>query len=238
MTDVVIFSSPSYMPRTKVCIQSVKDHLPSATIHLVELPNDSPGYIEGMAKDRLIKTRELIQQGSKEVIILGADCVFYDTPTQFLHIGGDVVLTPHVIKPPTANGRQLYQTGHVNADLILFRKYSLPILDWLISQEMKNETQYGLFYEQTWLSALPFFDNYVGICKDVATNYAYFNFHERELTKKKDRYYVNGTKLNMVQFTGYIPGHPEKISKHYGGNVADNPLILELFQDYERKICG
>lgn len=220
------------MPRTNVCIESVKEHIPNSKIHLVKVNNTTGNYVEGLAKDRLIYTRDLIKTGSKEVMVLGADCVFYNTPNVFLHTGGYVVLTPHVIKPPVNNGAQLYSTGHCNADLILFRKHSLNLLDWLINQEMKNDVAKGIFYEQTWLSALPFVGDYITVCRDPGINYAYFNFCERTLTKKKDCYYVDDSKLQMLQYSGHVLG---KISKYYNEPVT-NPLILELFQDYEKRV--
>ncbi len=231
MYDVVIFSSDSFMPRTNVCIASVKEHIPNSNIHLVKVENPTGNYVEGLAKDRLKKAKDLLENGSKEVIILGADCVFYNDPSVFLNISGHVVLTPHVIKPPVNNGAQLYGTGHCNADMILFRKWSLPLLEWLINQEMKNDVAKGIFYEQTWLSALPFVGEYVGICRDPGINYAYFNFSERTLTNKNNTYYVNGNKLAMLQYSGFVPG---KISKHYNGPVDD--LTLELFKDYEKRV--
>lgn len=239
MIDIVIFSSDSFMNRTRVCIESCEKFIPDSKIHLVKLNNPVNGdYVSGLAKARLEYTKKLLEEGSTKVMVLGADCVFYSRPNEILYYTSDsVTLIPHVIKPPNHSGAQLYKTGHVNADLMIFRPNGLPILEWLIKQDMKDDSSNGIFYEQTWLSALPFFFEGVGICKDPGINYAYFNFNERTLTKVGDEYFVNGQPLVMVQFSGYIPGHPEKFSKHWNNfQPAYQFDALPLFQDYEARI--
>lgn len=235
MIDIVIFSSDAFMPRTQVCIESINKYIPDSKIHLVKVKDTEKYYVEDLAKNRLLKAKELIEAGCKEVMVLGADCVFYNTPDIFLNTGGNIVLIPHVITPPIENAAYMYQTGHCNADLILFRPGCLPLLNWVLSQEMKNDIKNGYFYDQLLLSSLPFFEGYVGICKDPGINFAFYNFWERKFSKKDDVYYVNDNKLCMVQYSGFIKGHPDKISRHFSKKV-DNELILELFQEYDRKI--
>lgn len=232
MLDIVIFSSDSFMPRTKVCVESCKQYIPEAKIHVVPFNNETSGdYVSGLAKARLEYTKKLLEEGSNGVMVLGADCVFYSTPYCILDEPNGVILVPHVVKPPNENGAQLYKTGHVNADLMLFRPNSISVLTWLIAQEMKDDSSNGIFYEQTWLSALPFFFGCINICKNVGINYAYFNFNQRTLTKKYDKYFVDEEPLIMAQFSGWSPG---KISKYYNKPMVG--LITELFQDYERRI--
>lgn len=231
--DIVIFSSDSYLPRANVCVESCKQFMPDAKIHLIPFNNPTNGdYVSGLAKARLEYVRKLLVEGSTEVMVLGADCVFYAPPDEFLYSSSSICLIPHVINPPIENGAALYKTGHVNADMMLFRYSSLSILDWLIIQDMRDDSSNGIFYEQTWLSALPFFFKGVNICNHPGINYAYFNFNERKLTKNSEgKYFVDMEPLVMVQFSGWSPG---KISKYY--NKPVDGLITELFQDYERRI--
>jgi hypothetical protein len=241
MIDIVIFSSDSFMPRTNVCVESCKKFIPEAKIHVVPFNNEVKGdYISGLAKARLEYTKKLLEEGSSKVMILGADCVFYARPDEFLLSSKSITLIPHVINPPMVNGAQLYKTGHVNADMMLFYYSSLPILEWLVKQDMKDDSANGIFYEQTWLSALPFFFEGVKICNHPGINFAYFNFHERQLTKrvttsKGNEYFVDMEPLVMVQFSGFEVEHWYKLSKHFNGQIK-NPLILELFKDYKDRI--
>lgn len=243
MTFLILYSS-SFIPRAMVCIDSIKKFHPKAKIVSELLESDvTPGnYIQGFAKKRLKYVKQLLEAGDKEVIIIGADCVLYDRLDLFtsLHSYSDVVLTPHIVNfPPKEKGAQFYQTGHANADLVLFRAGALPALNWLLEQDMIDDKHNGIFYEQTWLSSLPFFHNLTTeICKFPEINYAYFNFHERQLTYDhtySDCWIVDGHKLAMVQYSGYIDGYPEKISRYYSGIMTD-PLILELFKDYQNRI--
>lgn len=233
MIDIVIFSSDSFMLRTNICIESVKKYIPNSTIHLEKVENTSGSYVEGLAKNRLLKAKELIQNGSKEVMILGADCVFYNTIETFLNIPG-TVLIPHVISPPK-NNASYYKTGHINADMMLFRTESISLLNWLINSEIKEDPNNGSFFEQTLLSSAPFFFDNINICKDECINYAYFNFSERKLTIKDNKYLVNGKPLKMFQASGYIVSKPEKASKYFNGKLTENEL--KLFIEYERLIC-
>lgn len=233
MLDIVIFSSDSFMPRTNVCINSVKEHIPNSKVHLVKVNNTTGNYVEGLAKDRLIYTKNLIKAGSKEVMVLGADCVFYNSPDEFLTMEG-TVLVPHVITPPK-NNASFYKTGHVNSDIMLFRKESIPLLNWLIDSEIKEDPSNGSFFDQTLLSSTPFFFDNINICKDETINYAYFNISERKLTIDNKKYYINNKQLTMFQTSGYILGKPEKASKYFSGKL--NETELKLFQEYERLIC-
>lgn len=243
MIDFVIFSSESFMPRTQVCLDSIRQYYPErlATIHLCKIEaNEKDGtYIQGLAKQRLLKVQELLENGSETVVLLGADCVLYDNLNCMKYMNGDIILTPHVLTFPKKNGAQLYKTGHANADCVLFRPKSLEIIYWLLEQDLVDDSSNGVFYEQTWLSALPFLQTEakVAICKHPGLNFAYFNFHERTLTKIGNKYFIDDvTPLVMVQYSGYVNNQPDMISKYFPvfGSVSDE--ILDLFNDYQRRI--
>lgn len=222
------FSTDSFFPRAKVCLDSIKKFHPEDESTIIKILQEKTNgtYVEGLAKNRIVVAKGFLANYD-EVVVIGADCVLYDRIDNFLDMPG-TVLIPHVITPPD-NPAALYKTGHVNADLMLFRQCSLPLLNWLISQDMKEETNNGSFYEQTLLSATPFFFDNISICKDPSINIAYFNLHERIL---------HG--LKMFQFSGYIPGSPERISKHFDWNKIQrvDEATLELFRDYESRING
>lgn len=236
----VTFSSKSFMPRTQVCLDSIVKYHPEAITYHVKVNSPAqPGtYIPGLPQERLKYVKMLLESSDNPVVLIGADCVLYDRLDPFTDHLGSIVLTPHVINPPDERGAALYQTGHVNADLVLFRKESLPILEWLIKQDMKNDINNGIFYEQTWMSALPFIFDGVSICRHPGINYAYFNFNERGLTKShvNEKWYVNSYPLIMAQFSGYVEGQPELYSRYYDQRGVNTRMTLELFKDYEREI--
>lgn len=156
----LVASSESFWPRTKVCVESIESLGYQVEVMSYE-GQEKGGYLEGFAKARLERARRLLETND-EVIVTGADCVFYSAPFELHKTMGNVVLVPHVVQPPKERAANFYQTGHANADLIVFRKGSEEVLDWLLSQDMKADIAGGSFYEQTLLSALPFLFDDVG----------------------------------------------------------------------------
>lgn len=237
----VICSSESFMNRTKVCIDSVKKHHPNAKIVFEKMENPkNGGYVKGLARRRLEIVKKLLPtlKFNDIVVVLGADCVFYAPIWQnYFDLSelDKVMLFPHVITPPKNNVKQLYRTGHANADLILFKRGAVGVVDWLLKQDLDDNLQNGSFYEQTFISALPFISEGISINKHPGINYAYFNHHERNLHKKDNNYFVNDEPLIMVQYSGFIEGQPERMSKYHSGSNATGAW-LELLQEYDRNI--
>jgi len=226
------------MPKAIVCKNSFEAIYSSNDFSVEIIDYDAPyiastSYLQGFALAR-IKTVKSKLNDCNFVVMLGADCVLYDKIDDFLSTPGKIVLVPHVVTPPK-NAAKFYMTGHANGDIVCFRRDSLEIIEWLLTQPMRRMPQRGMFFEQTLLSSLPFIFDDVAICKDVAINYAYYNFHERTLKKKGDQFFVNGKPLAVCQFSGYIDGQPDKISKYYKGPPPPDD-VLQLFRQYEERI--
>lgn len=237
-TAFVYASSESFMPRTKVLEESMMRYHPEMDRYRIDIDTSiKPGtYVPGLARARLEATRKLLLGEYDAVIIIGSDCVLYnrlDLFTQYFYMN-DVVLVPHVLQPPKNNGAGLYRTGHANADLIGFSKDGVEAIDWILSQEIVENPSSGIFYEQTWLSALPFFNTLCYVYKSPSVNFAYFNFHERELSEGDKGYLINDMyPLVMAQFSGWEEDKLPKTSK-YGGIATG--ATLKLFQEYEAKV--
>jgi len=234
----VFASSESYMPRTQVAAESFRTFHPEIAHCLLPLPDVQETYVEGSAKVRLQAARELLEDAFDGIIVIGSDCVLYDTLELFIsHMhNASIVLTPHMLTPPQ-DAAYFYRTGHANGDLIGFTRRAIPILDWLISQPMVNNVPMGMFYEQTLLSAIPFFYRDVAIAFEGTFNYAYYNFHERPLVIRDNRYFIPGHgNLAMAQFSGWEEGQLPKASKHSAIQI-ENPATLQLFQEYEANVA-
>lgn len=243
MLEFVVFSSPSFMNRTNICLDSIKKYHPESPIHLEMTENTNGTYVEGLAKRRIEKLLELIKEDNNRILVLlGADCILYDRIDclENLIVDKSMLLTPHVLNPPSQYADQIYKTGHANADILVINGWkSIPVLEWLIKQDMIYAPERGIFYEQTWLSSLPFIFNNIGIIRHPGFNFAYFNMHERKLIKQDAHYTVefNGLTwpLKIVQFSGYEKGLLDKFSKHYRNSV-DNQDLLTLIKDYDKLI--
>lgn len=223
-----------------ICAQAVKKFYPSNKFKVEIAPHEAgriatSWYLEGLAEARIKGVRSRLLSYDT-VVLLGADCVLYSDIDSLLEMPGKIVLVPHVVTPPPQSA-PFYRTGHANGDVICFRKESLPIIDWLLTQPMRRDPKNGMFFEQSLLSSLPFFFDDVTICKDVTINYAYYNFFERKLTRKRGRYFVNDRPLALCQFSGYIDGEPEKISKYYQCPRPDN-AVVRFFKEYEEALVA
>ena len=214
-------------------------------LRLKESSRSLTRYVLGMAKERLIAALTLLDQYDR-VILIGADCEIksrmYELHAEFAK--NDVVIVPHAISPVASRDymAQIYRTGHANADLIAFKntENSRNILKWLISvtegDELKTK---GIFYEQTWLSSIPFLFDNVSILRHPGYNVGYWDIEERELKRhnrqNKVMYYVlDNEPVRMVQYSGYVKGSPERMSK-YAGKTATGD-ILKLYQEYDERI--
>lgn len=239
--EFLLFSSNSYMSKTNVCIDSIKKYHPNSNIHLIKVNDSNNTYVDGLAKQRIEKLLELVKLTNNNIILLGSDCVLYNDINDLSNIMNysNIIITPHLLNPPKQHGDVLYKTGIINADILVVNKNSIPILEWLVKQDMIYSKERGLFYEQTWLTHLPFIFSKVYILKHPGYNFAYFNFHERELVIKDNSYMIrfngNNYPLKIVQYSGYETGYPEKISKYYRANEI-TPTILNLFKDYDSRI--
>lgn len=231
MINFFVASSQEFMPRTKVCLDSIKKFHPDSKIYFENYEGTKQGsYLDGFAKFRIQKLIELLEKDD-DIIMLGADCVLYnDNLKHNKNFNYDMILYPHRITPPAKEkGAQFYMTGHANADIVHVRKGALPILKWLVEQDMKAATSQGIFYEQTWLSAVPFLFRNVKIMPDEYTNIAYFNIDERFDVFKNN-------KVCMIQYSGYVEGRPEILSKYYSGPSITSGPVYDKYKEYDDNV--
>ena len=52
------------------------------------------------------------------------------------------------------------------------------------------------------------------ISQNSTLNLAYWNLHERNLTKVQNNFYVKNKKMTCFHFSGYEPKNPSILSKH------------------------
>lgn len=235
-------ASDTFASRAKVLTDSItKFHPHDQIVHIK--PADGPlgTYLPNLARTRLEKALELLTTTDEDVVIIGADCELfaeishmYTTEAHFT----DIVLVPHVKKPLTDREymKQIYNSGHANADLMIFKNCtnSKNALKWLISVTQDGGFP-GDFYEQTWLSALPFLFEEICIISNPGYNVGYWEINHVNIQKFNNQYFVDGHELVMFQYSGYVKGQPEKMSR-YSSEVCTNLVALEIYQEYDRRI--
>jgi len=236
--DFLIFSNKDFLPKALVSKKSFDRFYLTGDNKVEIVIYEAPkvgAHLQGLAKYRIEVVRDRLEN-HEAVVMLGADCVLYNNIDFLLSMPGKIVLVPHVVKPPPHSAR-FYRGGHVNGDVVCFRNNSIDIVDWLLTQPMREDLNKGMFFEQTLLSSVPFFFEGVAICRDPTVNYAYYNFHERPLEKNGDSFFINAKPLALCQFSGYIDGSPEKISRYYKGPTP-SANVLDLFREYEQAIAA
>lgn len=237
------YASDSFASRAKVLHESIQKFYPESTIVHVN-PESTKligSYIDGMAKNRLKSTLRLLEANACDaVLVLGADCeLFSRLPELEEKIEtNDVILVPHVFDPHPWRHlmAEIYKSGHANADVMCFKnsEQSKKILNWMISVTEGNDINNGSFYEQTWLSSLPFIFDGVHIMRHPGYNVGYWDANHREIRKMPDGWETHGAPFRLVQYSGYMKGNPHRMSR-YSREIAKGDVV-ELFEAYDRRI--
>ncbi len=249
-------ASEAFSSRAKVLTDSIKKYHPEDDIIWFQPEGDLPlgQYVPNMAKNRLIEALVCLRTSTNDVAVIGADCELFQPLLNIHQRIGDVFLVPHVKSPLEDREymKQIYATGHANADLMIFKnnENSKNILKWLISVT-EDGASHGEFYEQTWLSSLPFLFDGVHVIREPGYNVGYWdvnhinlqkrdiylnNIHDGSRILQGEVYTVKENKpLVMVQYSGYVKGQPEKMSRH-SKEFCVNKTVLGLYEEYDRRI--
>lgn len=240
------FASPAYQSRSDLLMNSIRKHHPRAIIIQEKLDNIVPAgqYVPDMSKYRLQKCLQYLEEGHDKLVLIGSDCEVF-SPCIELETAlssYDVVLTPHVLEPLPSDGHtpdmaQIYRTGHANSDVIGFRNttHTKNILRWLISVVENEDREKGIFYDQTWLSALPFVYDNIHILRHPGYNVAYWNIVERNVKKVGNVWMAGKETLRIMHYSGFVPGQPQIMSKYQNRHVATGN-VLELYKSYSDRI--
>lgn len=232
------FASDTFESRAKVLTDSIKKFHPNDNIVHVNPGDGSMGqYIPNLAKKRLEKALELMNDYQEDIIIIGADCELF-APLEISFDDKDVWIVPHV-KAPLENRQymaQIYDTGHANADFIALKncENSKNILSWLISVT-EDGKKTGAFYEQTWLSSIPFLFDNVGIIRHPGYNVGYWDVNHTTLCFREGNYEINGKPLVLFQYSGYVKGEPMKMSRH-SQELCRHSLVYHIYKKYDDRI--
>lgn len=155
-----------------------------------------------------------------------------------------IVLTPHVLhslprddREPTEQGLML--AGLFNLGFICVSRRALDFLDWWhhrLAIDAVVDVANGLFTDQRWVDWVPsLFGAHVE--RDHGLNVAYWNVHERPLSRRADgALMAGGDLLKFFHFSGFDPERPWQLSKHATFrprcHLSEHPLVAELCGQY------
>lgn len=253
-------ASSHYDKQVAVLERSIKLHHPEALFLRFE-PNgnaDGKTYIKGLPRQRFSDVLFLLENESERlgkhdaVVLIGADCVLFNNLSHIKNLYlmeqsmklADILMTSHINHPTDPDDgkgvNDYYKTGMINGDFVIFRncKNTKEILRWLISQDTDtNNLSEGKFFEQTYLTALPFIFDGVEILRDDSINVAWYNLNERKLAFENDIFTVGAgdykQPLKMFHFSGYEIDKPEQLTRYAQLNPDNTPFaVTELINWY------
>ncbi|HWJ92188.1 MAG TPA: hypothetical protein VNR87_13815 [Flavisolibacter sp.] len=161
-----------------------------------------------------------------------------------------IVLTPHILSPLPFDGKfpgenLFLNHGNYNLGFIGLRrsKVTQDFLHWW-SERMKTHCiinlKEGFFVDQLWANLLPvFYKQAVKISDHPGWNMAYWNLHERVISKRNGRWYVNeSAPLFFYHFSSF---DPQLLHLSPGGEAArfrfaDFAELELMYQEYKREL--
>lgn len=184
----------------------------------------------------------------KKVIYLDPDVCVFSPLTSVLSSLDEhsTVFTPHALSPYLGPGRPSDQ------DLLRFGCFNLGffaakdsidakmLLTWWHHQCLDNcfyEPQLGLGVDQKWIDLAPAFFDGVHILKDPGLNVAFWNLHERRLSKSPTGWLVNDvTPLCFVHFSSFVEVDrdivADKQTRHASGTRPDFSEVGDVYRQY------
>lgn len=184
-----------------------------------------------------------------KVIFLDSDMLVFDS-LRFIEEELDkksILLTPHILTPFKKDGkrpfeREMLKNGIFNGGFFAVKNNveGNAFITWwkerMIDQCYVNVKE-GLFVDQKWLNLAPIFFSALGWLNHPGCNAAYWNLHERTISKKTGQYYVNEQPLLFFHFSGYSVDLPNQISRHQDRiSFEENAALKELFGFYHQTL--
>lgn len=135
-----------------------------------------------------------------------------------------LVVTPHTRQPVPRDGRRLNEAdimhaGMYNLGFIATGPRGLRFLGWWhdrLTTDAVVDLHNALFTDQRWVDWAPSFED-LHVLRDPGLNAAYWNLHERRITRTPDGTWWAGDRpLRFFHFSGYDPARPWLLSKHLG----------------------
>lgn len=187
----------------------------------------------------------------ERVIYFDPDIIIYDKLDELIaHLQeSNIVLTPHFFTPIYDNyalsEHAILNAGLYNLGFIAVRRSEVvkQFLNWWMIK-LKDycfiDFTNGLFVDQLWINFAPLYFNNVTILRHPGYNVAYWNLHERIISQKDGKYFVNDEyPLIFYHFSGYEFNSPQTLSKYQNRfSLEERKDVLPLFRDYQNIVIS
>jgi len=157
-----------------------------------------------------------------------------------------IVLTPHLRRPyydsSSPSDLAILQSGTYNLGFIGLRRgaTSEELLAWWMEKLYRDcivDLPKGLFVDQKWIDMIPgFFPDHCNLYHP-GYNAAYWNLHERPITRDGDRWLADNQRIAFFHFSGYVPYLPTVLSKHQNRHdLKAMPDLKALTDSYAKEL--
>ena len=192
----------------------------------------------------------LFAEGDDIVVYLDPDIYLFGPLTLLepaFHDGSSAVLIPHVLSPLPADTRQpddlailrsgVYNLGFLalasSAATKTFLKWWGKKLQWQCFRDPGK----GVFTDQRWMDFAPVFLEGVTTLKDPTYNVAYWNLHERQLSRsERGDWLINGAPLVFFHFSGFDAAKERSLSKHQDRVTKAEGPLSEMLAFYATRL--
>lgn len=186
--------------------------------------------------------------GADKVVYLDPDIVVFHQFDELFNLLDQysVVITPHYCSPPNDNKDPtelaILSTGVYNLGFVAFSKAeeALIFIKWW-EEKLLNYcfTGNGMFTDQLWMNFVPCFCNKVFVMRDPGYNMANWNLHERQISKRGNKYYVNNNfPLVFFHYSNYKLEFPEIFASYNNRySISDRPDVYPVFEYYQKKLA-
>jgi hypothetical protein len=186
------------------------------------------------------------------LIFLDSDMFIYSDLNELesLLVHYNIIISPHFFTPLPVddikqNERHFLNSGLYNGGFFAVNKSeeALKFLKWW-QERMKAlclvDVAKGLFVDQIWLNYVPLYFKGVNLLENKGFNVAYWNLHERQISKKGNQYMVNDSEpLVFFHFSGYSVERKEVLAKYQHRYTFENrPELVSLFEEYKNTLLG
>ena len=194
--------------------------------------------------------QHFLSGGADTVLYIDSDFMIFDSLEEMCGTGDDgVILVPHVLSPLPRDGMDPDETtllgaGMYNAGLFGVGPRHGGFLEFLmerLSRECVFDAKKMRFNEQRWLDFVPSLFPY-RIVRDPGVDVAYWNLHERPLSRRGDQWLVGERPLRAFHFSSFDPrattaaGRFELATAAPRVRISTDPLLAELCDEYRRMV--
>lgn len=189
----------------------------------------------------------LKKYNASQIIFMDCDIMLFDS-LKFIEEQlntSSILITPHIATPYPIDGKRPFESdmlknGIFNAGFFAFNNddNGKKFVEWMKPRMIDQcyvDIKRGLNADQGWFNFVPVFFQKVMVVKHPGCNAAYWNLHERIITKAGDKYMVNGEPLIFFHYSGYSTKYLDQISRHQD-RVAMNDALKELFKFYHDQL--